>query len=249
MPAPKPGPDKASALRRHHALNPRPGQVADPAFNGANTFFDPEDLVQVKYEMLRRVREDGLAIAQASAAFGFSRPSFYEAQVAFERAGLPGLVPKRPAKTCPQAERRRGRSAGRGPGRRAGPEQRCPGHPGPAAPRPACAPPQCRAGIAEAGKRRPARELMTITAGAPELAQGYEALRAEALGLAPAARPRGRAVLIGAGLPAWMTALAPLAPGSRVVRPPCHGRDDRRDGRDGELVHLLAAMVAARCGA
>jgi hypothetical protein len=89
MPAPEPGPDKASALRRHHALNPRPGQVADPAFNGANSFFDPEDLVQVKYEMLRRVREDGQA-------FGFSRPSFYEAQVAFERAGLPGLVPKRP---------------------------------------------------------------------------------------------------------------------------------------------------------
>jgi transposase len=50
----------------------------------------------VKYEMLRRVREDGHAVAQASAAFGFSRPSFYEAQVAFERAGLPGLVPKRP---------------------------------------------------------------------------------------------------------------------------------------------------------
>ena len=96
MPAPEEGPDKASALRRHHALNPRPGQVADPAFNGANTFFDPEDLVQVKYEMLRRVREDGQAVTQASAAFGFSRPSFYEAQVAFERAGLPGLVPKRP---------------------------------------------------------------------------------------------------------------------------------------------------------
>ena len=53
---------------------------------------------------------------------------------------------------------------------------------------------------------------MTITAGAPELAQGYEALRAEALGLAPPTRPRGRAVLIGSGLPAWMTALAPIAP-------------------------------------
>jgi hypothetical protein len=90
---------------------------------------------------------------------------------------------------------------------------------------------------------------MAITAGAPELAQGYEALRAEALGLAPAARPRGRAVLIGSGLPAWMTALAPIAPISRAVRPSFPGRDGRSHGRDGELVELLAAMVAARCGA
>jgi transposase len=88
--------DKASALRRHHALNARPERVADPAFNGANPFFDPADLVQVKYEMLRRVSEDGQAVAQASAAFGFSRPSFYEAQAAFEESGLPGLLPLRP---------------------------------------------------------------------------------------------------------------------------------------------------------
>jgi len=90
---------------------------------------------------------------------------------------------------------------------------------------------------------------MTIAAGALELAQGYEALRAEALGLAPVARPRGRAVLIGSGLPAWMIALAPLAPASRPVRAPCHARDGRSHGRDGELVQLLAAMVAARCRA
>ena len=75
--------------------------MTDPAFNGANTFFDPEDLVQVKYEMLRRVREDGQAVTQASAAFGFSRPSFYEAQVAFERAGLPGLVTVSARSMCP----------------------------------------------------------------------------------------------------------------------------------------------------
>ena len=90
---------------------------------------------------------------------------------------------------------------------------------------------------------------MTITAGAPELAQGYEALRAEALGLAPPTRPRGRAVLIGSGLPAWMTALAPIAPIPRPVRPSSPGRDGRSHGRDGELVQLLAAMVGARCGA
>jgi transposase len=93
---PEGAPDKAAALRRHHALNPRPERVADPAFNGDNPFFDAQDLVQVKYEMLRRAREDGQAVSQASAAFGFSRPSFYEAQAAFSESGLPGLVPQRP---------------------------------------------------------------------------------------------------------------------------------------------------------
>lgn len=88
--------DKASALRRHHALNPRPEAVRDPAFTAGNAFFDVEDLVQVKYEMLRRVREDGQRVSNASAAFGFSRPSFYEAQSAFAGSGLPGLVPQRP---------------------------------------------------------------------------------------------------------------------------------------------------------
>ena len=96
MPGPEGAPDKASALRRHHALNPRPERVADPAFSGNNPFFDAQDLVQVKYEMLRRVREDGQAVSQASATFGFSRPSFYEAQAAFSQSGLPGLVPQRP---------------------------------------------------------------------------------------------------------------------------------------------------------
>ena len=88
-------PEKRAALRRHHALNPRPQAVRDAAFSQGSPFFDPEDLVQVKYEMLRRVREEGERVTQASAAFGFSRPSFYAAQAAFREAGLPGLVPQR----------------------------------------------------------------------------------------------------------------------------------------------------------
>jgi transposase len=88
--------DKVAALRRHHALNPRPQSVRDPAFAGANPFFDANDLVQVKYEMLRRVREEGQRVSQASVSFGFSRPSFYEAQAAFQESGLPGLLPQRP---------------------------------------------------------------------------------------------------------------------------------------------------------
>ncbi len=87
---------KESALRRHHALNPRPKTVGDPAFSSGNAFFDARDLVQVKYEMLRRVREDGQPVSQAAADFGFSRPSFYQAQTVFDAEGLPGLVPQRP---------------------------------------------------------------------------------------------------------------------------------------------------------
>ncbi|MBO0701315.1 MAG: helix-turn-helix domain containing protein [Candidatus Dormibacteraeota bacterium] len=88
--------DKNSALRRHHALNPRPQAVTDSAFTSGNPFFDSRDLVQVKYEMLRRVREDREPVSRAAADFGFSRPSFYEAQALFDAAGLPGLLPQRP---------------------------------------------------------------------------------------------------------------------------------------------------------
>lgn len=87
---------KVSALRLQRALNPRPDRVRDSAFVGDNPFFDVNDLVQVKYEMLRRVREDGQRVSEASASFGFSRPSFYEVQAAFEKSGLVGLVPRRP---------------------------------------------------------------------------------------------------------------------------------------------------------
>ncbi|MGH9304373.1 MAG: helix-turn-helix domain-containing protein [Acidimicrobiales bacterium] len=96
MTAPEGADDKAAALLKHHALNPRPERVHDPAFAGDNPFFDANDLVQVKYEMLRRVRQDGLRVSEASATFGFSRPSFYEARSAFDASGLPGLLPQRP---------------------------------------------------------------------------------------------------------------------------------------------------------
>jgi transposase len=87
---------KIAALRRQHALNPRPQAVNDPAFTSGNPFFDADDLVQVKYEMLRRVRQEGQRVSQSAAAFGFSRPSFYEAQAVFGEGGLPALIPQRP---------------------------------------------------------------------------------------------------------------------------------------------------------
>ncbi len=86
---------KVEALRQARTLNPRPESVVDAQFRAAE-FFDARDLVQVKYEMLRRVLVDGHPVSATAAAFGFSRPSFYAAHAAWQAAGLPGLVPARP---------------------------------------------------------------------------------------------------------------------------------------------------------
>jgi transposase len=86
---------KVTALRAARTLNPRPEAVRDEQFS-ASEFFDARDLVQVKYEMVRRVQVDGEAVSHAAAAFGFSRPSYYEAAAALARDGLPGLVPDKP---------------------------------------------------------------------------------------------------------------------------------------------------------
>jgi transposase len=85
---------KTEALRAQGALHPRPDAVRDPLF-GSHEFFDARDLVQVKYEMLRRVDVDGQPVSQAAEAFGCSRPTFYQAHAAFKTQGLPGLVPRK----------------------------------------------------------------------------------------------------------------------------------------------------------
>jgi transposase len=83
---------KRDALFRRGALHPHPERVTDPLFQD-EPFFDARDAVQVKYEMLRSVRADRRRVTEAAAQFGFSRPTFYEARAAFERAGMPGLLP------------------------------------------------------------------------------------------------------------------------------------------------------------
>ena len=46
--------------------------------------------------MLRRVRVDEHSISEVAAAFGVSRPTFYQALRAFEGEGVVGLLPQRP---------------------------------------------------------------------------------------------------------------------------------------------------------
>ena len=85
---------KQRILQQQGSFNPRPQAVTDPLFL-REPFFDPRDLVQVKYEMLRRVQSERHSVTQAAAAFGFSRPSFYQALAAFKQGGLGGLIPQK----------------------------------------------------------------------------------------------------------------------------------------------------------
>ena len=86
---------KEEALAEARCLNPHPEQVTDPEFL-ASDFFDARDAVQVKYEMVRKVRAGGAPVTEAAAAFGYSRPAYYAAAAALESSGLEGLVPARP---------------------------------------------------------------------------------------------------------------------------------------------------------
>jgi transposase len=91
----QPSDPKLAALRQQGCLNPHPHKGADPLF-ASSDFFDARDLVQVKYEMVRRVRVDGQPVSHSAAAYGFSRPSFYQAQRGLDRGGLAALVPRKP---------------------------------------------------------------------------------------------------------------------------------------------------------
>jgi transposase len=85
---------KARFLASHGALHPHPERVRDPLFQGSD-FFDPRDLVQVRYESLRRHLVDGQAVAAVARAFGMSRQMFYLLAKAFREGGLIGLLPQK----------------------------------------------------------------------------------------------------------------------------------------------------------
>jgi len=97
---------KVAALAAARSLNPHPEKVVDEAFL-ASPFCDARDVVQVKYEMVRRVRVDKVPVARAARAFGYCRQAFYEIAAALD-AGGPGALaagkpgPKGPTKLTAQ---------------------------------------------------------------------------------------------------------------------------------------------------
>jgi len=91
---------KTDVLIEEGTFNPNPERVRDPKFRGSE-FFDPQDAVQVKYEMLRRVSADKVSVTEASDEYGVSRPTYYQAKGNFDMAGIAGLVPAKPGPRHP----------------------------------------------------------------------------------------------------------------------------------------------------
>lgn len=90
----KNGDEKTRLLFEQGTLNKKADKVKDPLFRGSD-FFDPRDLVQVKYEMVRKVEKEGRSVTRTAEAFGFSRPAFYQIKAAFDDKGLSGLIPQK----------------------------------------------------------------------------------------------------------------------------------------------------------
>ena len=200
---------KLQALREARALNARPQRVADPLF-GEREFFDPRDLVQVKYEMLRRVLTEKRPVTEAATAFGFSRVAFYQTQAAFAEHGLPGLLAKRPGPRGRTNSRQPwwNTSSSNTPRTRACAEAS--GRDGPREVRPDGASPQHRARPGQEAKKRAIdfdRESPSPRPS-PEVdwAARYEVLRQQTLDCGQAAAGWGLALLIHRGVAAWMNA-------------------------------------------
>ncbi|MBF0298231.1 MAG: helix-turn-helix domain-containing protein [Oligoflexia bacterium] len=86
--------NKKKYLKNSGVLNPNPEKVKDTNFLN-NNFFDPNDIIQVKYEMIRKVEQEKLSISETALNFGFSRISFYKSQKNFIEKGIEGLIPKK----------------------------------------------------------------------------------------------------------------------------------------------------------
>lgn len=106
MPKQSPPQTKRQALQASGTFNLRSTKVRHALFQRSE-FFDPEDLLQLKYETLRALKAEGRSIAQAANEFGLSRPTIYQAQANFAEKGVEGLLPhktgpKHPRKLTPE---------------------------------------------------------------------------------------------------------------------------------------------------
>lgn len=92
--------NKKEILLANGTFNKNHEKVKDEKFL-TEPFYDPMDIVQVKYEMLKDATEGSRQIAKLADEFGLSRASFYKIKEAFESRGLSALVPEKPGPKKP----------------------------------------------------------------------------------------------------------------------------------------------------
>lgn len=85
---------KPRFLATHQALHPHPDRIRDALFRQGD-FFDPRDLIQVRYELLRRHLVDKQPVTKVIRDFGLSRQLFYVLLALFQQQGLAGLLPRK----------------------------------------------------------------------------------------------------------------------------------------------------------
>ncbi len=81
-------------LKKEGTLHPNPDRVRTDLL-AKSPFFDANDLMQMKYEMLRSVSADQQPVAEAAQTFGLSRVAYYHAHKQYQKHGLAGLLPRR----------------------------------------------------------------------------------------------------------------------------------------------------------
>ena len=91
---------KKDFLLGNRTYNKHYEKVKSAKFIG-DEFFDPMDIVQVKYEMLKEVMKDGKAVSNAAYDYGFSRTAYYGIKAAFDKQGVSGLAPEKPGPKKP----------------------------------------------------------------------------------------------------------------------------------------------------
>ena len=88
------GKKKREFLKKEGILNPNPERVLSSEFQSLD-FFDPLDLPQVRYEMLRLARVGNVSVSEACRQFGFSREYFYRLERSFKERGYVSLLGSR----------------------------------------------------------------------------------------------------------------------------------------------------------
>ena len=235
---------KVENLAQEGTLNPASGKVRDLKFQEGG-FFDPRDVVQVKYELLRRVSVEEASVTDASDDFGVSRPTFYQAKSDFDDAGIVGLVPKK--------------RGPRGPNKLQGEilafiKERI--SPGSRSERASWSPwsgtssawmcIQERSNARSVEKKRRDEPGQSMPASFPHILQAqYEMMRAAALGEERAAEARrGLTVLLRRGMWSWTRVITQGQTPQGVIAPfaPQPSRSNQFHDRRA-VIHVLAALA------